>query len=389
VGRWVGDELGAFGLSGVPRGTIPAMSTPTISDVLALVGRTAPWSKAAGWDPVGLQLGDPARPANQVAVCHEVTEAVVGAIEAQRVDLLISYHPLLFKPTTSLVAGTSPSGRAFRLASAGVGLAVAHTNFDAADGGTADALADVLGLGDTTGFGPAGGPTSVKVVTFVPESHVEAVAEAMAAAGAGQIGNYTACSFRAAGTGTFRPDSWAQPVAGDVDKLNREQEIRVEMVAPKSAEAAVAAAIAQHHPYQEPAYDVFDRRGSDGMIGRVGRPPGGTTVRSFSQLVAAKLGGDVRLSWAGSDLNLVAVVPGSGAGFIDDAIAEGAKALVTGDIGHHEARRAIDRGISIIDPGHARTERPGVGALFDLIADSVEGTIDLTGIDPTPWEGVQ
>ncbi|MGI9609437.1 MAG: Nif3-like dinuclear metal center hexameric protein [Acidimicrobiia bacterium] len=365
------------------------MAISTISDVLAELGRAAPWSKAAGWDPVGLQLGDPAREALHVAVCHEVTEAVVAAIEAQPVDLLISYHPLLFKPTTHLVAGTSPAGRAYRLASAGVGLAVAHTNFDVAVGGTADALAEALGLGDTAGFGPAGAAASVKVVAFVPESHVERLAEAMASAGAGRVGNYSACSFRASGTGTFRPDSWARPTSGEVDTLNRGPEVRLEMVAPKAAEAAVVAAIADNHPYEEPAYDVFDRRGSDGMIGRVGRPPGGTSVRSFAQLVAAKLGGDVRLSWAGSELNLVAVVPGSGASFIDEAVASGAKALVTGDVGHHDARRAIDRGLSIIDPGHARTERPGVTALFDLISDAVEGTIDLTGIDPSPWEGVQ
>ena len=365
------------------------MAIPTISDVLAEIGRAAPWSKAAAWDPVGLQIGDPGRDAMHVAVCHEVTEAVVAAIEAQPVDLLISYHPLLFQPTTRLVAGTSPAGRAYRLASAGVGLAVAHTNFDVADGGTADALAAALGLGDTAGFGPAGAAPSVKVVTFVPESHADRLAEAMANAGAGRIGNYAACSFRASGTGTFQPDSWAQPTSGEADKLNREPEVRLEMVAPKAAEAAVIAAIDDLHPYEEPAYDVFDRRGSEGMIGRVGRPPGGTTVRSFAQLVAAKLGGDVRLSWAGSELNLVAVVPGSGASFIEEAISSGAKALVTGDVSHHEARRAIDRGLSIIDPGHARTERPGVAALLDLISNAVEGTIDLTGIDPSPWEAVQ
>lgn len=365
------------------------MATPTISDVLARIGQAAPWSKAASWDPVGLQLGDASHPAASVAVCHEVTEAVVTAVEAQPVDLLISYHPLLFDPTTRLVAGTSPGGRAYRLVRAGVGLAIAHTNFDVAAGGTADALAAALGLGDTTGFGPAGATASVKVVTFVPESHVEAVAEAMTGAGAGRIGNYSACSFRTPGTGTFQPDSWATPTAGTVDTLNREPEIRLEMVAPKSSEAAVVAALAEIHPYEEPAYDVFDRRGSEGMIGRIGRPPGGVNVRSFAQLVAAKLGGDVRLSWAGADLNLVAVVPGSGSGFIDHAVASGARALVTGDVGHHDARRAIDRGLSIIDPGHARTERPGVAALFELISGAIEGTVDLTGIDPSPWEGVQ
>lgn len=365
------------------------MSTVTVGDVIEVIGRAAPWAKAAGWDPVGLQLGDPARPANRVAVCHEVTETVVAAIEADPVDLLVTYHPLLFAPVNQVVAGKSPVGRAYRLLHAGVGLAVAHTNYDVAPGGTADALADALGLEDTTGFGPAGSVQSIKVVTYVPEAHVERVADAMMRAGAGRIGNYHSCSYRSEGIGTFHPDSWAQPVSGSVGELNREPEIRLEMVAPRTAEAAVVAAVVEFHPYEEPAYDVYDRRGNDGMVGRVGRPPGGTTVRSFAQLVTAKLGGDVRLSWGGADLNLVAVVPGAGSDFIDAAVAAGARALVTGDVSHHQARRAIDLGLSIIDPGHARTERPGVAGLFNLVADAVPGVVDLTGVDPSPWEGVR
>lgn len=364
------------------------MSTPTVGDVIEMIGKAAPWGKAAGWDPVGLQLGDPARSAVRVAVCHEVTETVVAAMEADPVDLLVSYHPLLFAPVNKVVAGKSPVGRAYRLLHAGVGLAVAHTNYDAAPGGTADALAAILGLGDTAGFGPAGSADSIKIVTYVPEESVERLAEAMAHAGAGRIGNYHSCSYRSEGIGTFHPEAWASPSTGDPGRMNRNPEIRLEMVAPRSAEAAVAAAIEEFHPYEEPVYDIYDRRGSDGMLGRVGRPPGGTTIRSFAQLVAAKLGGDVRLSWAGADFNLVAVVPGSGTEFIEAAVAAGAKALVTGDVSHHQARRAVDLGLSIIDPGHARTERPGVTGLHDLIAGLVPETVDLTGIDPSPWEGV-
>ena len=368
---------------------LSAMPTMTIGDVVGAIGRAAPWSKAAGWDPVGLQLGDAGHSASRVAVCHEVTETVVASLEADPVDLLVSYHPLLFRPVDRLVAGRSPAGRALRLLTAGIGLAVAHTNFDVAPGGTADTLASALGLEDPVGFGPAGSGDSVKIVTFVPEGQVDTVTEAMADAGAGRIGNYLACSYRSQGTGAFLPESWANPQAGRVGSLNREQETRVEMVAPRSSEAAVVAALIEHHPYEEPAYDVYDRRGNDGMIGRVGRPPGGTSVRSFAHLVSEVLGGDVRLSWASEEMTLVAVVPGSGTGLIDDAVAAGARLLVTGDVRHHDARRAIDQGLTIIDPGHARTERPGVSALFDLVAEAAPEAIDLTGTDPSPWEGVQ
>src|SRR5262245_31118911 len=95
-----------------------------ISDVLAAIAARAPFERAAEWDPVGLSLGDAHAPVRRIAVCHEVTEAVVAELERAPVDLLVTYHPLLFRPTTRLVAGPTPEGRALRLARAGVALAV-------------------------------------------------------------------------------------------------------------------------------------------------------------------------------------------------------------------------------------------------------------------------
>lgn len=366
------------------------MASLSVGDVIHALGQTAPWSKAAGWDPVGLQLGDPVALVDRVGVCHEVTESVVATVEESPVDLLVSYHPLLFHPTAKLVAGKTPAGRALRLIGKGISLAVAHTNFDVAPNGAAAALAEALGITNPVGFGPLGGADSVKVVTFVPEAHIDRVAAAMGGAGAGRIGNYHSCSYRSDGVGTFVAESWASPTAGSPGEFNREPEVRLEMIAPKHAEPAVVAALVDFHPYEEPAYDVFDRRGNDGMVGRVGHPPAGTNARSFASLASEVLGGgDVRLTWAGSEFNRVAVIPGSGADFIDPALAAGANLLVTGDVSHHRARYAADHGLGLVDPGHARTERPGVARLLELVSTVAPGVTDLTGLDPSPWEPVQ
>ncbi|MGH8913170.1 MAG: Nif3-like dinuclear metal center hexameric protein, partial [Acidimicrobiia bacterium] len=126
---------------------------PTVASIVqALAERTRP-EHAAPWDPVGLQLGDLTAQADSVAVCHEVTEEVVATLEKDPVDLLVTYHPLLFEPVNRIVAGRSPSARAFRLLGAGVSLVVIHTDFDAAPGGTADALAARLQLRDIEPFG--------------------------------------------------------------------------------------------------------------------------------------------------------------------------------------------------------------------------------------------
>lgn len=126
---------------------------PTVSEVTSnLAERTRP-ELAAPWDPVGLQLGDPAASVGSVAVCHEVTEEVVSAIEAEPVDLVITYHPLLFEPVNRLLAGRSASARALRLLKTGTSLLVTHTDFDAAPGGMADSLAAVFKLRDLQPFG--------------------------------------------------------------------------------------------------------------------------------------------------------------------------------------------------------------------------------------------
>ncbi len=149
------------GRAGVHRGKdrfAPSVSAydqpvPKVIDIVtALAKQTRPES-AAEWDPVGLQLGDPDARVSSVAVCHEVTETVVTSVADKHVDLLITYHPLLFEPVNRLLAGRSPASRASRLLGLGVNLLVTHTDFDSAPGGAADALASVLQLRDVEPFG--------------------------------------------------------------------------------------------------------------------------------------------------------------------------------------------------------------------------------------------
>ncbi len=134
-----------------------------------LARRTQP-GNTPDWDPVGLQLGDREASVSTIAVCHEVTEEVVAEIEASPVDLLITYHPLLFIPTNRVLRERSPGGRAFRLMAQNVNLLVTHTDFDAAEGGTADGLAELFDLREPEPFGgdqESGLPNIGRVGAFV------------------------------------------------------------------------------------------------------------------------------------------------------------------------------------------------------------------------------
>lgn len=255
---------------------------PSVADIAStLAARTQP-EQTPDWDPAGLQLGDPGANVDRVGVCHEVTEEVVAALEEDPVDLLVTYHPLLFTPTNRILAGRSAGARSYRLITAGVNLLVTHTDFDAATGGTADALATFFDLGDVQAFG------------VDPDT------------GLGAIGRYG--SF----LGTL----------GTIDAM------------------------------------LSDRFGPVGL----------------------RVSGDRE-----SQVETVAVVPGSGGSFIE-AAAEVAQVLVTGDVSHHRTVAARDLGLAIADPGHIATERPGMAALVEMVGEvSDMEVVDLTGLDPRTW----
>ena len=359
--------------------------TGTVASFLARLDGRFPLEKAAAWDRVGLQVGDREAPATSVAVCHDVTGEVVDAVTRAPVDIVVAYHPLLFTDAASLVAGPGPAGRAYRIARIGSSLVVVHTAFDVAAGGAADCLASTIGLEQVRGFGPSWGAGADRFVVYVPSADADHVAAAMTRAGGGRIGNYDGCHFRVEGLGSFGPREGAAPVAGSVGRPSTVEEVRLEMISPRSRRDAVAAAIGEVHPYEEPAFDVFEAISSPGLAGRAGALSEPMALSELADDVAQRLGSYVRI---GGDptavVGRVAVVPGSGSSMIEEA-ARVADVLVTGDVSHHRAREALDRGLFVLDAGHVPTERPGVRALYAAVAEIVPDATDLTDLDPHPW----
>ena len=361
-----------------------------VRDVLEGLDQIAPFSKAAEGDPVGLQIGDPERSIQRVAVCHEVTDSVVGQVVADPVDLLVSYHPLLYRPVQSLRDGPGPEGRALWLARSDTALIVAHTNFDVAPGGAADALAERLGLEGVRGFAPLPCPPGYKLTTFVPPAQAGPMLDALAGAGAGKIGPYTHCSFRTEGMGTFFAPKSGDPFTGEPGEFNQEPETRLEVAVPAERRDEVLTALRATHPYEEPAYDLVERRPEAGLLGRVGALDEEMDLAGMAERVTHALDAPaVRAAGTiSSPVGKIAVVPGSGREYVSVAAAAGADALVTGDLTHHAAREALDLGLCLVDPGHAPTERPGVERLFAAVAALGAETANLLHLDPDPWRSV-
>src|SRR5262249_14729987 len=187
---------------------------PTAAAVTGFLEQFAPPSLAAQWDNVGLLLGDRQARVKRVMTCLTVTpESAAEAVEA-KAQLIVTHHPILFRPVKRLTTG-NPEGRMLlSLARAGVAVFSPHTAFDNTRGGINDAIAAKIGLIDVAPLRRGEGPRSCKVVVFVPDKDLARVSDAMFDAGAGHIGEYSQCSFRLAGTGTFFGSDASNPTIG-------------------------------------------------------------------------------------------------------------------------------------------------------------------------------
>lgn len=99
---------------------------------------------------------------------------------------------------------------------------------------------------------------SYKLVVYVPLTHADVVRDSLAKAGAGKLGNYSACSFSSRGVGRYKPEQGADPAIGEVGKLESVEEERIEVVCMEDAIKEVIVAMKKVHPYEEIAYDVFE-----------------------------------------------------------------------------------------------------------------------------------
>ena len=153
-----------------------------IASLLTKLDAMFPFASAGKWDRVGLQIGGFDRDVGLVGVCHEVTENVVAEATSLGATTIVTYHPLLFTSTTSLIAGPTPAGRALRLAAAEIDVVSIHTALDVATPGTADAFLDRLGLRATTTFGPVdddGGADIGRIAHFDTPTTLRRFAEAI------------------------------------------------------------------------------------------------------------------------------------------------------------------------------------------------------------------
>ncbi len=366
----------------------------TCKRVINTVEQFAPAVLAEEWDNIGLQVGNSQAEVSGILVTLDVTLEVVKEAVGLGVGMIVSHHPLIFRPLKQVRGDQFPGAIIHRAIKENLNIFSAHTNADSCSRGVNACLAKKIGLTNIQVLQP-NRHKLYKLVVFVPEGYQDTLRKAMGDSGAGWLGNYSHCTFMALGTGSFKPLDKANPFIGKTGKLEEVAEYRLETIVPENLLQDTVNSVLEAHPYEEAAYDIYPLENSDTSqgMGRIGKLPHEISLKELGEKVKQ----DLDCPWvliSGNQeemVQTVAVCGGSGAEFIPLAKARKADVLITGDVKYHQAMTARELGINLIDPGHNATERVIIPELaqylrIQLNSEKEQVAVFESKVDTNPWD---
>jgi len=346
----------------------------TGKEIIKYLEEWAPKEIAWDKDNVGLQVGDLEIKIKNVLLSLDLKEEVIESAIKENCNLIITHHPLLYYPLKNLDFSKSSRAKMIeKLIKNNITLYSAHTNLDFTKHGVSYQFANRLSLRKIR-FLKNLSENQFKLAVFVPVSHINKVAEAIHQSGGGIIGEYSHCSFRIEGTGTFKGLEQSNPSIGKRGNVEFVEEVRLEVLVDEWKLSQVIRAMKKVHPYEEVAHDVFPLKNDNANygIGAIGELKDTMDTNDFLRFVSSKLKTST-LRYALSKkkkIKTVAVCGGSCGELVDEAIRQNADAFVTADLKYHTFQDAEGK-ILLIDAGHYETEVP----VLDEIKNRLESLL--------------
>ena len=338
-------------------------------DLCSYLDSVVPLSLQESYDNSGLQIGTPERDISSALISLDITPEVLDEAISSKCDIVITHHPLIFSGIKKISGGSLLDRIMMRAIKNDIAVYSSHTNLDVISNGVSRKMAEKLALSNVEVLSPLRNRL-LKLVTFIPHSHLDKVREAVFNAGAGVVGNYDCCGFSIHGTGSFRGSENTNPFVGEKGKIHHEEEIRFETVLYSHLKEKVIRALLEAHPYDEVAYDIYTIENDNIEIGLGCK---GNFEEAMEEDLFLKLVSDVfeakgvRYSKpTGKKITKVALCGGAGSSLISEAIISGADAFVTGDIKYHSFFEIDDR-ILLVDIGHFESEKFSSEILLNLI----------------------
>ena len=358
-----------------------------IKDIADALEMFAPLPLQDDFDNAGLQIGLTDAEVAGVLLCLDVTEAVVDEAIASGCNLIVSHHPVIFKPLKRITGGNYVERCILKALSNGIAIYSAHTNIDNAPGGVNFRIAEILGLKNVRILQPKE-DSLLKLAVYVPLSHADAVRDALFAAGCGKIGNYGSCSYNVEGFGTFMAGDGCNPFCGNVGEMHHESEVRIETIMPSYIKGRVIKILLAAHPYEEPAYDIYPVKNSWDAVGTgvIGELPEECDELELLSAVKEKFAvGCVRHTpLSGRKVKTVALCGGAGGSFAGVAMAAGADVYITGEARYHDLFNYTGK-MTVAVIGHYESEQYTMDIFAEIISGKYPGVkIKKTTVDTNP-----
>lgn len=329
-----------------------------IKEVLTYLENIAPKAYQESYDNSGLIVGNEGNKITGILVSLDCTEEVIKEAIKKKCNLVISHHPIIFRGIKRLTGSNYVERTVANAIRNDIAIYAIHTNLDNVPNGVNDKICNKLGLIDTQILAPKT-DNLAKLETFVPPRWTRRVLNALHKAGAGDIGDYSECSFILSGKGTFRPSKKANPRIGKPGTTEIVEEERLEVIFPVYLKGAIVEALRKAHPYEEVAYYLhdlqnFDHHTGSGMVGNLPKP---MPARKFLSLLKEKFRLKVvkHTPLVRDKISRVAVCGGAGSFLISKALSAKADIFITADIKYHEFFDA-DGKIILADIGHYESE---------------------------------
>lgn len=330
-----------------------------VHDILTTLQNFAPITWQEEYDNSGLQIGIDQDEVRGILIALDCTEDVLDEAIHKKCNVILTHHPILFKGLKRISNNHFVERIVRKAIQNNVNIISWHTNLDHAFNGVNYTFSKKLGLQNLQILNPK---TSVlkKILVFCPQSHLERVRTALFNAGAGQIGNYSHCSFTSEGTGTFKANAEAKPFLGEVGKLHQEPEVKLELVFDQAIEKNVLSALKLAHPYEEIAFDLTPLDNSNPYVGSgmLGLLPEAMDEIDFLHFVRDTMHARV-IRYSKPMLKKVqkiALCGGSGFFLLPNAIKANADVFITADVKYHDFFEAQGK-ILLLDIGHYESEQ--------------------------------
>lgn len=343
-----------------------------ISAITGYLESLAPLAYQESYDNAGLLTGSGSWECTGVLTTLDATEEVVKEAIQKKCNLIVAHHPIIFKGLKGLTGRNYIERTVIAAVKRDIAIYATHTNLDnVVAGGVNGRIGALLGIVRGRPLLPREGVLQ-KLYCFVPVDHLEAVRAAVFAAGAGNIGGYSECSYAVEGMGTFLAGEDTNPFVGERGSRHAEKEARLEVVLPAHLSGQVVRAMIAAHPYEEVAYDVVALTNThpdvgSGLVGELLEP---MEERAFLERIREtfRVPAIRHTRLTGRPVERVAVCGGAGSFLISRALSTGAQFYITADVKYHEFFDAGE-GMVIADIGHFESEQFTVDLLFKVLRE--------------------